>query len=87
MVDNNPEIGSLAWMEQMNNLEKDTEASKVARKAKLKIDEKLSLGETMSEERARQRSHPAGHIRSGAPVGTSTVGQSSRGEIPGGSRE
>lgn len=80
-IGDKPKLGSSEWLESMNRQEdalKERKANKPQR-----VDERLDLDATDSEDRVRRARHPAGHIRTGAPVGTSTVGESSRGKDPG----
>jgi len=72
-----PPIGSLAWMESMKKKEGDLKSNKIKPQ---RIDEHLDLGQTIKEERRRQRAHPAGHGRRAVPF--STIGESSKAKDP-----
>ena len=78
---NGPIIGSSEWIKQMAQTEAELKAAKANRPPR--IDEHLGLDATAKLDMARKVNHPAGHIRTGSPVGTSTVGQSSDTKIPG----
>ena len=80
MSEQTPPLGSLKWIRALEKQEADLERSKKNRSPR--IDEHLNLDETDTVDRGRRARHPAGHIE-GAPFGTSTVGESSRGKDPG----
>jgi len=56
---------------------------KMKRKGPPRIDERVELDQADKETRQRKKAHPAKNsYGTNAPVGTSTVGASSRGPIP-----
>lgn len=61
----------LKWQKQD---QKRRESNKGKRKGRPKIHGHLDVGQTIKEENARKRKHPAGHKRPGLPAGTTTSG-------------
>ena len=80
-IGNKPILGSSEWLEWTKKQEEELKRARENRPPR--IDEHLDLDATARLDMARKGRHPAGHIRTGLPVGTSTVGVSSRGEDPG----
>lgn len=74
-------LGSSEWLEAMNQREAELDSAKANRPKK--VNERLDWEATDREDKARRASHPAGHERSGLPVGTSTAGENTKARDPG----
>ena len=80
-MDKEPQIGSLAWIENNKRKQEELHERKAARPPR--IDEHVDFVQADREAMQRKRTRPTSGITTSLPIGWSSAGEDSKGNDPG----